>query len=274
MGCRLRVGGHITGVGRHEKTVSTYRGVLRAQRCDAFGGFRPRHETGHLAATPGQAPRGGPQGTVFFTGRRRGQADVLGPWADEADQTLVQRVQTGDAEAFAVLFRRYGPRVLRRALHFLGNEAEAEDVAQDVFLALYEKASTFRGDAALFTWLYRLTVNAALSRLRRRKRRPEVSMEAYLSTCRDEGYPLVGPDLEHHFAVGELHSMLHKAIEELQPLDKAVVTLSDLEELSNRDIGALLGLSVPAVKARLHRARVCLRGKLAGALGPQRETLL
>jgi RNA polymerase sigma-70 factor (ECF subfamily) len=61
-------------------------------------------------------------------------------------------------------------------LHFLGNEAEAEDVAQDVFLALYEKASTFRGDAVLFTWLYRLTVNAALSRLRRRKRRPEVSM--------------------------------------------------------------------------------------------------
>ena len=176
MGCRLYVGGHITGVGRHEKTVSTYRGVLRAQRCDAFGGFRPRHETGHLAATPGQAPRGGPQGTVCSTGRRSGQADVLGPWADEADQTLVQRVQTGDAEAFAVLFRRYGPRVLRRALYVLGNEAEAEDVTQDVFLALYEKASTFRGDAVLFTWLYRLTVNAALSRLRRRKRRPEVSM--------------------------------------------------------------------------------------------------
>jgi RNA polymerase sigma-70 factor (ECF subfamily) len=159
-------------------------------------------------------------------------------------------------------------------LYVLGNEAEAEDVTQDVFLALYEKASTFRGDAVLFTWLYRLTVNAALGRLRRRKRRPEVSMEAYLSTCRDEGYPLVGPDLEHHFAVGELHSMLHKAIEELQPLDKAVVTLSALEEVSHRDTGALLGLSVPAVKARLHRARVCLRGKLAVTLGPPREKLL
>ena len=205
---------------------------------------------------------------------------MLVQWSDEAAQTLVQRVQAGDAQAFEVLFRQYRPRVLRQALHLLGNEAEAEDVAQEVFLALYEKASTFRGDAALFTWLYRLTVNAALRRLRRRKRRPEVSMDAYRPTYRDDGYypvhPVVdGPqDIEHRFAVGELRSMLHKAIEELKPLDKVVVTLSDLEERSNRDIGALLGLSVPAVKARLHRARLCLRGKFAVSLGPQREKLL
>jgi RNA polymerase sigma-70 factor (ECF subfamily) len=72
---------------------------------------------------------------------------VLGPLADETDQTLVQRVQTGDAEAFAVLFRRYGPRVLRRALHLLGNEADAEEVVQDVFLALYE--TLLSGDALI-----------------------------------------------------------------------------------------------------------------------------
>src|SRR5215831_15652782 len=132
MGFRLRVGGHIRGVGRHEEAVYKYRGVLRAQRSDAFCGLRPRHETVHLAATPGHAPRECPQGTVLSESRRSEQAEVLGQLADEADQTLVQRVQTGDAEAFAVLFRRYGPRVLRRALHLLGNEAEAEEVAQDV----------------------------------------------------------------------------------------------------------------------------------------------
>src|SRR5215813_11211239 len=213
MGFRLRIGGRIRGVGRHEEAVYTYRGGIRAQRSDEVGGLGHRHQTVHLAATPGQAPQGYPHGTVFSEGRRSGQAEVLGPLADEADQTLVQRVQTGDAEAFAVLFRRYGARVLRRALHLLGNEAEAEEVAQDVFLALYEKASTFRGDAALFTWLYRLTVNAALSRLRRRKQRPEVSMDASLPTCRDEGHHLVCPvvdwpqDLEHRFAIGELRSM-------------------------------------------------------------------
>ena len=191
----------------------------------------------------------------------------------EAEIELVRRVQTGDAEAFETLFRRYGTRVARQAMHLLGNEAEVEEVVQEVFLTFYEKAKSFRGDAALATWLYRLTVNAALSRLRRHKRRPEVSMEAYLPSFRDDGHHLVRPvvdwshDLENEVASEELRQLLHRTIEELPPLDKAVLVLSDLEELSNRDIGDILGLSVPAVKSRLHRARLFLRGKLAASFG-------
>lgn len=189
------------------------------------------------------------------------------------EQLLMARLQQGDAEAFATLFRRYSARTSRQAMHLLGNEAEAEEVVQEVFLTLYEKASTFRGDTALATWLYRLTANAALSRLRRRKRSPEVAIDDYLPQFRDDGHHLVRPvvdwsqDVERCYATEELRRLLHQAIEELQPLDKAVLVLSDLEELSNHDIGEILGLSVPAVKARLHRARLFLRGKLAVALG-------
>ena len=148
-----------------------------------------------------------------------------------------------------------------------------------MFLTLYEKASTFRGDAALTTWLYRLTANAALGRLRHRKRHPEVSMDDYLPQFRDDGHHLVRPvvdwssDLERGVASEELRQLLHQAIEELPPLDRAVLVLSDFEELSNRDIGDALGLSVPAVKSRLHRARLFLRGKLAVSLGHSRTVV-
>jgi RNA polymerase sigma-70 factor (ECF subfamily) len=189
------------------------------------------------------------------------------------EQGLIEQLQAGDAEAFEVLFKRYAPRVSRQAMHLLGNEAEAEEVTQEVFLTLYEKAATFRGDAALATWLYRLTANAALGRLRYRKRHPEVSVDDHLPQFRDDGHHLVRPvidwshDLERGVASEQMRQLLHRAIEELPPLDRAILVLSDFEDLSNRDIGDALGLSVPAVKARLHRARLFLRGKLAVSLG-------
>lgn len=193
-------------------------------------------------------------------------------FSNAADQLLIGRLQAGNAEAFTALFQRYSARVARQAMNLLGNEAETEEVVQEVFLTLYEKANTFRGAAALSTWLYRLTANAALSRLRRRKRRPEVSMDDYLPQFRADGHHLVRPvvdwsqDVERWYATAELRQVLQQAIEALQPLDKAVLVLSDVEELSNRDIGEMLGLSVLAVKARLHRARLFLRGKLAVTL--------
>ena len=192
---------------------------------------------------------------------------------DVIEQALVQRLQAGDAEAFDTLFRRYFAKVYRQATHLVGTAAEAEEVVQEVFLAVYEKSHTFRGESAFATWLYRLTVNAALSRLRRRKRRPEIAMDDYLPQFRDDGHHLVRPvvdwssDLEQGLANAQMQQLLWQAIELLPPLDKAVLVLSDFEELPNRDIGTALGLTVPAVKARLHRARLFLRGQLAVALG-------
>ena len=209
--------------------------------------------------------------TVFAASGPHQPGDVLAPGADATEQTLVARVCTGDTAAFEILFRRYGSRVFRQALHLLGNPAEAEEVAQDVFVAFYEKARTFRGESALATWLYRLTANAALSRLRRRQRSKEVALDDYLPQLREDGHHLVRPvvdwsaDLEQGLAHAQLQQRLRQAIELLPPLGKAVLVLSDFEERSNRDIGDALGLTVPAVKARLHRARLFLRGQLGGA---------
>src|SRR5215470_17817973 len=118
-------------------------------------------------------------------------------------------------------------RVFRQALHLLGNPAEAEEVAQDVFVAFYEKARTFRGESALATWLYRLTANAALSRLRRRQRSKEVALDDYLPQLREDGHHLVRPvvdwsaDLEQGLAHAQLQQRLRQAIELLPPLGKA-----------------------------------------------------
>ena len=113
------------------------------------------------------------------------------PHAEATEQELVQRVQAGDATAFDALFRRCCGKVFQHATRLLGNAAEAEEVVQEVFLAVYEKAQTFRGDAAFTTWLFRLTANAALSKLRRRKRSKEVAMEEYLPQCRSDGHHVV-----------------------------------------------------------------------------------
>jgi RNA polymerase sigma-70 factor (ECF subfamily) len=192
---------------------------------------------------------------------------------DVTEQALVQRLQAGDAEAFDTLFRQHFPKVYRQAVHLVGTVVEAEEVAQEVFLAVYEKAHTFRGASSFTTWLYRLTVNAALSRLRRRTRRKEVALDDYLPQFREDGHHLVRPvvdwssDLEQSLADAQMQQLLRQALELLQPLDKAVQVLSDFEALSNREIGEVLGLTVLAVKARLHRSRLFLRGQLAIALG-------
>ena len=201
----------------------------------------------------------------------RGTAEL--PCADVPEQDLVQRLQAGDAEAFDTVFRQYFPKVYRQAFHLVGTAAEAEEVAQEVFLTVYEKIHTFRGASALTTWLYRLTMNAALSRLRRRTRRKEIALDDYLPQFREDGHHLVRPvvdwsaDLEQNLADAQMQHLVRQAIELLPPLDKAVLVLSDFEDLPNRDIGEALGLTVLAVKARLHRARLFLRGQLAVALG-------
>jgi RNA polymerase sigma-70 factor (ECF subfamily) len=195
------------------------------------------------------------------------------PQSEVDTHVLIQRLQAGQVDAFAGLFEHYSPQVYRQAVHFLGNEAEAEEVMQEVFLTLYEKASTFRGEAAISTWLYRLTANTSISRLRRRSRRQEVSLEAYLPQFSDDGHHRERPvrdwsdDIERILVREESCQLLREAIDKLRPLDKAVVVLSDLEELSQRETADILGLSLAAVKARLHRARLFLRSQLETSLG-------
>jgi RNA polymerase sigma-70 factor (ECF subfamily) len=186
---------------------------------------------------------------------------------------LVQRVKQGDQQAFETLYRRHVSMVYRHALRIVGNAEEAEEIVQEVFLTLYEKAKTFRGESAFSTWFYRLTVNRALMKLRRRKRSKEIALDDYMPRYQEDGHHLVQPVVDWSQDPGgrldsaELQRACREALDQLPPVDKAVVVLSDLDGLANREIGKTLGLSVPAVKARLHRARLFLRGKLAVSLG-------
>jgi RNA polymerase sigma-70 factor, ECF subfamily len=193
--------------------------------------------------------------------------------SDDEDRLLVEQVKAGDHDAFDVLFQRYFSTVYRQAIRLAGNREEAEEVVQEVFLTIYEKAHTFRAAAAFSTWLYRITANAALTKLRRHKKGEELSLDEYLPSFREDGHHLVRPvvdwsnELEERVASEERQRLIQQALDQLAPVDKAVVVLSDLEGLSDREIGSTLGLSVPAVKARLHRSRLFLRGKLAASLG-------
>lgn len=193
--------------------------------------------------------------------------------ADREEAVLIQRLRAGDHDAFDQIYRRHVSMVYRQAVRLMGNDAEAEEVAQEVFLAIYQKAKTFRGESAFSTWIYRLTVNMALTRLRRRGRREEVSFDDHLPRFQEDGHHQVRPvaDWSHEvdapLAQKEVRRILQQAIDQLSPLDKAVVVQSDLDGVANREIGENLGLSVPAVKARLHRARLFLRGRVAVHLG-------
>jgi len=154
-----------------------------------------------------------------------------------------------------------------------GNASDAEEVIQDVFLTAFRKAEMFQGNSQFSTWLYRLTVNAALGRIRRSKKAKQVAYEEFLPKFQDDGHHRVRPvidwsdNLDEHFAKNEIQALIAKALEQLKAIDRTVVVLSDLEGLSDKEIAAATELTVSAVKTRLHRARLFLRGKLAVQLG-------
>ena len=190
------------------------------------------------------------------------------------DQTdVIERLKSGDQSALETVFDLYSVKLYNVALRILGEPADTEEVIQDVFWTVYRKAKAFQGNSQFSTWLYRLTVNAALGKIRRRKNHKEVNYEEFLPKFQSDGHHLVRPvvdwsdNLDEQYSKLELQEMLGKALDQLKPLDKSVVVLSDVEGLSDREIADTLGLSVSAVKTRLHRARLFLRGKMAVHLG-------
>lgn len=167
-----------------------------------------------------------------------------------------------------LVFREYAPRIYNLARRMLGNDADAEDVTQDVLLQVVRKLDTFRGDAQLSTWLHRVTVNAALAhrqkRANRQKHEASESGEDLLETAAPETAVKrwnVSP--EEPILAAEQQEIIEKAINTLPEPFRDVYVLADVEGLPNAEIGEILGLSVPAVKSRLHRARMRMRDLLA-----------
>jgi RNA polymerase sigma-70 factor (ECF subfamily) len=186
---------------------------------------------------------------------------------------LIGRLKAGDHEALEAIFNLYSPKLYNVAHRILGDVADTEEVIQDVFWTAYRNAKTFRGNSQFSTWLYRLTINAALGRIRRSKKHKEVEYEEFLPKFQEDGHHMVRPvvdwsdNLDDCYAKQEMQQLLKDALDQLKPVDKSVVVLSDLEGLSDKEIAAAVGITVSAVKTRLHRARLFLRGKLAVQLG-------
>lgn len=165
------------------------------------------------------------------------------------------------------IFREYGPRVYNLARRMLGNDADAEDVTQEVLLQVVRKLDTFRGEANIATWLHRVTVNAALAHRKKRARREEHEVHDPLQNYLNDGHhanlrPWAAPPEE--LALNqETSKLIEKAINDLPELYRDVYVLSDVEGVPNQEIGDMLGLSLPAVKSRLHRGRLLMRNALA-----------
>jgi RNA polymerase sigma-70 factor (ECF subfamily) len=192
------------------------------------------------------------------------------------DRTLLDRTVAGDAGALEALMSRHSARVYRLAYGIARNHADAEEIVQDVFLTLVRKGGSFEGHAALTSWMYRVTTNAALNKRRGRRRELEVSLEEHLPTFREDGHrdgdrSYVLADWssmpEQQLASAEVRKVLEQAIDALPDHYRAVLILRDVEELSNEEVAAIMDDSLGSVKSRLHRARMALREQLTRHLG-------
>jgi len=201
--------------------------------------------------------------------------------SEPSDLSLIQALQRGDAAALERLMERHAARAYRVAFGITRNSADAEEVVQDAFLALYQKADAFEGRAALSTWLYRVVTNAALMKRRGRRHEVEVSLEAQLPRFGEDGsragdMSVLTADWsqnpEADLLSRETREMLSRAIDALPDAYQTVLVLRDVEGLSNEEVAEIVGESVAAVKSRLHRARMALREALTRHLGPHERS--
>jgi RNA polymerase sigma-70 factor (ECF subfamily) len=181
------------------------------------------------------------------------------------ESALVAKAKAGDDNAFSQLVNHYERRIFRTARNITQNDEDAEDVLQESFLKAYSNLGGFQGNSKFYTWLVRITVNEALMKLRKRKTDRSVSLDEQLDTGEDtvireiavwDGTP------EQRYSQEEIREILDREIATLEPIYRSVFQLRDVDELSTEETAQALGISIPAVKSRLLRARLQLREKL------------
>ncbi len=181
------------------------------------------------------------------------------PHSAQTDQELAEAASTGDSRAFSTLVDRHAERMARLAMRYMRSDVDAQDAVQDAFLNAWTHVGRFRGDAAFGSWLHRITANACLMAIRRRKRRPERPLDDAINE-------LPEPSRHHPHALlemEELGNVLRAAIANLPPHYREVFELAELHDSTMADIARQTGLTVPNVKTRLHRARLKLRSALS-----------
>ena len=182
---------------------------------------------------------------------------------DEA--ALVDLARQGDDTAFTALVSRYDRKIFRLAKNITQNDEDAEDVLQDAFLKAYTHLDRFNGDSKFYTWIVRIAVNEALMKLRKRRSDKTVSLDEEIDTGEEQitrEIAVWDGDPEQKYGQAELRQILDEAVQNLKPSFRSVFHLRDVEELSTEETAEALGLSIPAVKSRLLRARLQLRERL------------
>jgi RNA polymerase sigma-70 factor (ECF subfamily) len=201
--------------------------------------------------------------TVEMQPTAAGRGEAPGPSGAE-ESSLLAQARSGDGAAFETMVRRFGGRMLAAAQRLLRNEEDAEDALQEAFLSAFQSIHRFEGQSRLGTWLHRIAINAALMKLRSRKRRKDRSIEDLLPTFSDDGHRR---DVRPSWPAGgetllerqELRAMVRRKIDLLPGDYRTVLVLRDMEELSTDETAEVLGINPGAVKTRLHRARMALR---------------
>jgi RNA polymerase sigma-70 factor (ECF subfamily) len=186
-----------------------------------------------------------------------------------AERQLIDRMQAGDSAAVADLATTYGPRIHQLALRYVKNWEDAEEVTQDVLLKVHRKIDLFRGDAALSSWIYRITFNTAMSRLRSSKahRQTEVQAPEGNSAEQPDRLPAEPADwsslADDHVLRGQMRDRLIASLVHVPAVYRVPVILRDIQGLSTEEASAILRVKPQTLKSRLHRGRLLLREKLA-----------
>lgn len=187
----------------------------------------------------------------------------------QSEKTLVGRLRAEDGTAVAELADTYGARIYQLALRYTKNHEDAEEIAQDVLLKVFRKIRAFRGDAALSSWIYRITYNTAMSRLRNGKFTRPAEVSAELPDDRQQGRSRL-LEATDWSALGdeavlrrELRDRLRAAISDLPPIYRRPVILRDVHGLSTEEASRVLRVNTQTLKSRLHRGRLILRERLS-----------
>jgi RNA polymerase sigma-70 factor, ECF subfamily len=184
------------------------------------------------------------------------------------EEALVLDFQGGDLDAYDKIAAIYQKKIYGLSFNLTRNQMDAQDVTQEVLLTLFRKIHTFQGKSAFSSWVYRITLNASYMKLRSKKKEPNVSIDELMPSFNSAGFQQEkiqdwSENTESLLFTNETRDVISKAIDLLPEKEKVVFLLRDVEGISTEKAGEILDLTVPAVKSRLHRARLFLRKKLS-----------
>lgn len=173
--------------------------------------------------------------------------------------TLLERCRQGDELAWEALVRQFQGRAYAIACHYMRNAEEARDVAQEIFVRIYERLDTFHGDEAFLPWMLRLSRNACIDALRRRKARPQAADVVIDETVQ---LPSTAPTPEEAFVARSARELLYRAMDRMSDSDREILMLKEIQGLKVEEIASMLGIPTGTVKSRCNRARLDLAARV------------